>query len=125
MTMPSTELRNALPDAWIDRLFMRFATLYGRQWLDLWAHVPMDGVKAAWAESLAGLTAEQVRMGLEHCQRGGAKFPPTAPEFAGICRGMRAEPAHRALLSAPRMPMPGHIREQLRAFVAKANVTPE
>jgi hypothetical protein len=75
----------ALPIAWIDRLFARFATLYGKHWLDLWQQIPMEQVRAAWSEALSVCDGQQIRMGLEHCSTHN-KYPPTAPEFVSLCR---------------------------------------
>lgn len=79
---PSTELRNALPSAWVDKLFVRLAALYGRHWLEMWADVPMADVKDAWASGLAGRTGEELAAGLAKL----GKFPPTLPEFMEFCR---------------------------------------
>jgi hypothetical protein len=82
-TSPDTP--NALPSAWIDRLFERFAAMYGKHWFDLWADVPMADVKAAWRADLAKVDGEQIRKALEHC-KAQCKFPPTLPEFVGLCK---------------------------------------
>lgn len=90
--------------AWIDRLFARFDTLYGKHWLDMWHDIPMASVKEAWRAALSGCSADQIRHALAHCVAT-SKFPPTAPEFAGFCRQFRPSPssAHH-LLPAPRDP---------------------
>jgi hypothetical protein len=107
---------SALPDAWIDRLFLRFSQMYGKLWLDMWEHIPMDGVKATWAEDLAGCSADQIRHALDHCKTH-LKFPPTCPEFVALCREFREKPQNVAYLPAPVSRMPPHVAEQLRAFV--------
>ena len=81
----SPDTLNALPEAWIDRLFDRFAAMYGKHWFDLWADVPMADVKAAWRADLAKVDGEQIRKALEHC-KAQCKFPPTLPEFVGLCK---------------------------------------
>lgn len=87
--MPLPALQNetsqALPSAWIDRLFARFAAMYGKHWFDQWASTPVEAVKAVWAEDLAFASGEQVRRALDHCKTNN-KFPPTCPEFAGLCK---------------------------------------
>lgn len=112
----------ALPERWINTLFDRLAALYGRHWFDLWADVPIADVKDAWSSVLAGMTGEQIRHALDHCARGSSKYPPTAPEFAALCRAYRVDPAHRPLLPQPRLPMPEHVRAQLRAFLDKTRM---
>lgn len=90
------------PTAWIDRLFARFHALYGKHWLDMWHDISVDAVKESWRIALAGCSAEQLRYALAHCMAT-SKFPPTAPEFAGVCRQFRPSPtAAGYLLPAPR-----------------------
>lgn len=92
---------NALPLPWIDRLFLRFGAMYGKHWIDLWNDVPMESVKAVWAEDLAGVTADQIRKALDHCKVG-QKFPPTCPEFVAMCRQFRATPDVAGYLAPPK-----------------------
>ena len=118
--MPSTDLRNALPDAWIDRLFGRFASLYGKHWLDMWADVPMADVKDAWSTELAGMTGEQIGKALDHV----GKFPPTCPEFVALCRQFPTQRTERsdvvvALPHGKLQPMPEKIRAELHDFIRK------
>ncbi len=116
--MPSTEQRNALPDTRIDRLFMRFSVLYGKHWADMWAGIPIDQVKAAWAHELARFSNEQLGAGLKAV----GKFPPTLPEFVALCKPQSVPPAHRFLLPdrSPREPIPQHIRDVLRKVRERA-----
>ena len=109
---------SALPNAWIDRLFMRFSGMYGKHWADLWQGIPMEQIKAVWAEDLAGCSADQIRHALDHCKTH-LKFPPTCPEFVGLCREFREKPQNVAYLPAPKSKMPPEIRKQLHDVVAK------
>jgi hypothetical protein len=115
LTTQSTAPQNALPSAWVDRLFERFAAMYGKHWFDQWSDVPMADVKDAWQTDLAAFTGEQIRRALDHCKTHNT-FPPTLPEFAGMCRQFREIPQSRLAISGPKTDMPDHIREQLRAF---------
>ena len=96
---------SALPEQWIDRLFARFATMYGKHWLELWAGVPMEAVKATWAEDLGGISGEQIRRALDH-RKTHSTFPPTCPEFVALCRQFRDTPATTIYLPAPRGELP-------------------
>ena len=114
-TSPDTP--NALPSAWIDRLFDRFAAMYGRHWFDLWADVPMADVKDAWRTDLAKVSGDQIRRALEHC-RTQCKFPPTLPEFVSLCRAFVVAP-DRLALPAPR----GEIPPDIAAGIGEARGT--
>jgi hypothetical protein len=121
--MPSTAPQSASPDPlpkpWIERLFARFATMYGRHWLELWNGVPMDAVMATWAEDLAGCTADQLRRALDHC-RGGQKFPPTCPEFLELCRQFRATPDVAGYLKPPTAQgIPANIQSEIDRFLRR------
>lgn len=73
-----------LPSAWIERLWSRFASMYGNKFLDMWRGLNIDEVKSAWAEDLAGYSADELKRGLEWCKT--QAWPPTLPEFMTACR---------------------------------------
>lgn len=118
MTMPSTARPSALPDAWIDRLFMRFAVLYGKHWLDMWAGIPMEQVKAAWASELASVPAERFGPALQAV----GKFPPTLPEFVALCKPQPPIPSpayHRALLPSQKgAPPSAEVQREIDTLLA-------
>lgn len=74
----------ALPSAWIDRLWQRFIVMYGSKFADMWRDLPVDEVKQAWGEDLAGYTADELKRGLEWCKT--QSWPPTLPQFMTACR---------------------------------------
>lgn len=76
---------NGLTDEWLDRLFVRLASMYGRHWLAMWEEIPMPDVKDTWRKGLARISGEQIAKALDHC-RMHHPFPPTLPEFVGLCR---------------------------------------
>lgn len=73
-----------LPSAWIERLWSRFASMYGNKFLDMWRGLGIDEVKNAWAEDLAGYSADELKRGLEWCKT--QDWPPTLPGFMTACR---------------------------------------
>jgi hypothetical protein len=110
----ANETSRVLPIAWIDRLFERFAMMYGRHWLDQWAGLDIDDVKASWSADLAFASGEQVRKALDHCKTQ-CKFPPTCPEFVGLCK------AFSATYDRPALPdySKGTVDAKVRAEIAK------
>lgn len=105
-----------LPNEWIERLFLRFAAMYGSGWTDKWAGVPIDEVKATWAQDLGGFNGETLRRGLEHA-KSHCQFPPSCPEFVAICRQFRADPAHQTYLPAPVNRMPAEVAAKVGEFL--------
>lgn len=73
-----------LPLPWVERLFERFAAMYGTKFLDLWRDMDVQAVKAAWAEDLAGMTVDEIKAGIDALKT--KPWPPTLPEFIALCR---------------------------------------
>jgi len=104
--------QSALPDAWIDRLFQRFSLMYGKEWAEKWSGLPLDQVKAAWSQDLAFASADQLRLALDHCKANN-KFPPSSPEFVGLCKQFRVQGSPLLALVEPRGEMPAKVRDML------------
>lgn len=109
---------SALPESWIDKLFDRFATMYGKQWYDQWTGIPLDRVKQTWREDLAFADGEQLRKALDHCKTN-SKFPPTCPEFAGLCKTFSKSFDRPALPDYTRSGMPPEIRAEIAKMFDK------
>lgn len=111
------ETSRALPSAWIDRLFERFAAMYGRHWLEQWAGLDIDEVKATWREDLAFASGEQMRKALDHC-KAHAKFPPTCPEFVGLCKSFSSTYERPALPDYRKAEIAPEVRAEIAKFLA-------
>ncbi len=114
--LTSQETPSALPESWIDRLFERFSLMYGVDWSAKWAGIPLEKVKASWSEDLAFASGEQIRKALNHCKTNN-RFPPTCPEFAGLCKAFAPSPG--GYLSALPAPRSGEIDERVSTEIAK------
>ena len=107
---PANGTSRVLPSAWIDRLFERFALMYGNQWLAKWQGLDLAAVKSAWSEDLAFASADQIRRALDHC-RANNPHPPSSPEFVGLCRAFApAMDTRRALPNYATEEMPPEVR---------------
>lgn len=60
--------------------------MYGTKFSDHWEGADFAQVKATWAEALAGLTRAEIVSGIQGLVTSGKPFPPTLPEFYGLCR---------------------------------------
>ena len=58
--------------------------MYGSKFSDLWAGVDSSEMKLTWGEKLAGFKPEAIKYALDGCDE--RPFPPTLPEFLGMCR---------------------------------------
>lgn len=70
----------SLPSAWVEKIFTKCALVYGRAFLDRWAGLDLDAVKADWAHELAGFERhpKAIAWALQNLP---AEKPPTALEF--------------------------------------------
>jgi hypothetical protein len=106
------------PRVWVEALFKRFAVMYGSKWTAMWADVPMGDVLDGWQDDLRGINGDQIKRALEHC-KSHCPFPPTLPEFVGICRQFRVQPQNVRYLPAPRGEIPEHVRATIAKLRAK------
>ncbi len=77
------------------------ASLYGKHWLDMWANIPIDEVKADWESVLKrnNLTLKTCFMATDKLADDGVQFPPTQPEFVRLCKTLLPRDYHMALPS--------------------------
>jgi hypothetical protein len=80
----SSTSTNALPEAWVERLFERMLLEYGKRFGDQWAQADMDKLIAHWASELAGYSGPELKRGVDALAT--RDWPPTLPEFKCMCR---------------------------------------
>ncbi|MNV16291.1 hypothetical protein D3C71_1070460 [compost metagenome] len=80
----TTDALPPVPVAWAARLIERMQALYGAKFAQQWDGIAPARLAEVWAEEIAGYTAEEIQRGLASCR--GRTFPPTLPEFLGLCR---------------------------------------
>ena len=67
-------------------LFMWMAAVYGHTWTSQYADSDLiEMALAAWTEGTEGLSDDQVEHGRKACLRRASAFPPSLPEFIGMC----------------------------------------
>lgn len=95
------------PSATIESIFDCMLARYGSAWRAKWQGISLDAVKADWANVLDGFSPSAIGYGLSYLPD---DFPPTASQFATICR--------RALKDAKplQLPMP-EVTEAQREYV--------
>lgn len=77
---------SVLPDAWIEKLFQKFEDYYGAKWAAQYGSFPRERVKRTWSEELAGFAAKPECVASALSAQKSNPFPPTLPEFLGLCR---------------------------------------
>ena len=80
----------------MDRLFQKLSLTYGKTFIEKWTGIPMEAVKAEWADKLGKFELESIKDALEHCQTN-VEFPPTLPQFIQICQAKTKVPVFHKL----------------------------
>jgi len=78
------ELSTEQQSEWIERIFLRLATIYGTEFTKKWGDVEPDTLKTEWARALGGFEAQDIAAALSEC-RSNPKAP-NLPEFSAMCR---------------------------------------
>lgn len=88
----------ALEQRWVDAIHSRLLVRYGAQWLNQWAGVAPELVKADWAEELAPYAAHPtaIKHALENLP---VDKPPTVTQFKMLCR-------NSPVMAPPALPAP-------------------
>ena len=81
----------------------------------MWANQDIEDVKQLWREHLAFASGEQIRKAFDHC-KAHSKFPPTCPEFVGLCKAFAP---NFDLARLPSVRYGGEIDPTIRAEIAK------
>jgi hypothetical protein len=68
----------------LETLWTRFAEIYGHKWSSSYGAEPND----TWAKGLAGISGEQIAVGLRACLTSADPWPPTLPQFRAMCLGI-------------------------------------
>ncbi|WP_322092792.1 hypothetical protein [Paraburkholderia bannensis] len=105
-------MSRAIPEAWIEKLFARMASIWGSRFADMWRDTDLDEVKSVWRASLSDVTDDGLRRGVSKLIH--HLHPPDLPAFRRLCE---AEPAmyqqNTLALTDERRTPPEQAREQL------------
>lgn len=106
----------SLPDAWIERIFLKLSVTYGQAFLRQYDGVDLADVKANWAHELSGFQQMPgaIRYGLEFLP---ADRPPNVMQFRDLCR--RSPPPPPPLQIAGPPVDPAVAVEARKIFAAK------
>lgn len=109
----SPERPDALPDAWVSRIFSRMEALYGSAFSDRWRNTDMVHVRSVWAEELAGFFDQPSMIGHALKALSSRPTPPSLPEFLDLCR--QAPRPQRPAIEGPKL-TPDEQRERAQAI---------
>ena len=87
----------------------------------MWGDSPIAEVKSVWADALGQFTGDDIRAALSASFDAYPDYPPTLPQFVGLCRdARRIRAANATKLPGPAgVPCPPEIREQIDAFIRR------
>lgn len=115
--------RAASPDAIVDWLFIELATIFGRQWAEMWDGVPIDLVKSKWAAALTGCSPEMVKLALQAILDKGMQYPPNMAQFVSLVRQFRRHGDAPRLVDGRRTAPDGYF-QSLRDVLKRAGDVP-
>jgi hypothetical protein len=78
---------DGVPESWVNELFKRMSRMWGNTFVDKWPQDDLRGVKTQWAKGLYRLSPAELKAGVDALLT--LKFPPSLPEFYGLCKQMR------------------------------------
>lgn len=76
--------KDALPKKWMESIFDRMLSKWGKQFVDKWAVIEPDKLLLDWARALGGLSELEIRRGVSKLND--FNWPPSQPEFIKVCR---------------------------------------
>lgn len=83
--LSSAPAPRGLPRALVETVWQLMGSLYGHRWVSAYgSEVDPDRV---WSATLYGLDEAQIRAGMRKCVDQALDWPPSAPEFRGLCLG--------------------------------------
>ncbi len=82
----------------VDRLFLKFAAMYGQLWRSQFKNDAFLALaKSEWQKGLAGFTEDIFELAIDMC-RNTRELPPTLPQFIDFCKKL----SKRDVFSKPR-----------------------
>jgi len=77
------------------------ARMFGNTWVSQYGVDPAGGAADDWSAALAGLSPEQIAIGLQATLATGREWPPSAPRFRAMCMGIPSMAAVRHQMAHP------------------------
>lgn len=90
----------------------------------MWGDVPVAEVKTVWAHNLGQFVGADIAGAIDLCLSAHPDYPPTLPQFRGLCSDARRTRAAAATkLNHPAgVPCPPEIKAQIDAFLKRTKL---
>lgn len=100
----ASQTAESMPIHWVSALFDRLHARYGTKWIHQHPTKLEQLALTEWQEKLSGMTAEDIRRGLD---RWDGDWPPSLPEFVKACKPstVQSSACHRRTKATPRPPV--------------------
>ncbi len=86
----------------VDRLFARFATIYGAQKLAaMWSEIDRDELRQTWGGALGRYPLPVIGRAVRALIESPGEWPPTLPQMVELCRQFNRPEHQAAALPAP------------------------
>lgn len=95
--------------------------MYGNRVATMWGDVPVAEVKGVWSNALSGYDGADLKAAIDTCLSAHPDYPPTLPQFRGLCTdARRIRAASATKLAAPAgTPCPPEIKAQIDATLKR------
>ena len=102
LEQPQPQRRNYehVSDPVLDRFWLRMTEMYG----GMWTNAQGDEPNETWWLGLRDLKPEQIKKGIESLRDSAKPFPPSLPEFRGLCKGSGGVESWEAICHKPFQP---------------------
>lgn len=64
------------------RLWLRMSEIFGHKWVSQYGPDPLD----TWAKRLGGMSQQEIAIGVNACANSNLQWPPSLPDFCGMCQ---------------------------------------
>lgn len=92
----------------------------------MWGDVPVAEVKGVWSGALSGYDGADLKAALDACFSAHPDFPPTLPQFRGLCAdARRIRAAGSTKINPPGgVPCPPEIKAEIDRLVGRMTAKP-
>jgi len=89
------------------------AEIYGHKWTSAYGDEPVD----SWVRGLSDIEPKEIATGLEACVMRGDDWPPSLPEFRGLCRPVKQSRINSGMykVQPKALPEPGDMKAERKS----------
>lgn len=83
----SSKANSSQDERVMERLWIRMTEIFGHKWVSQYGEDPLE----TWAKRLGSFSKEEIAIGVNACANSTMQWPPSLPDFCGLCQPDAAE----------------------------------